>query len=94
MKAKLQQSGILSKLVKTNIRTKIIDRWGPYGIPPVVINPALDSQLKQKLQDLFLTLHSFDEGVTILTNLGIDKFVVVLDDIYDSIREMKRQQEE
>ena len=75
-------------------KTKIIDRWGPYGIPPVVINPAMDSQLKQELQDLFLNLHSFIEGVAILNNLGIDKFVVVPDDIYDSIREMKRQQEE
>ena len=71
--------------------TKIIERWGPYGIPPVVINPALDSNLRQELQDLFLNLHNFDEGMAILANLEIDKFVVVPDDIYDSIRDMKRQ---
>ena len=75
-------------------KTKIIDIWGPYGIPPVVINPAIDSQLKQELQDLFLNLHRFDEGVAILSNLDIDKFVVVPDAIYDSIREMRRQQGE
>ena len=70
-------------------RTRIITRWGPYGIPPVVVNPALDPQLKQQLRDFFLNLHSYDEGSRILNNLGIDKFVVVPDDIYDSLREMK-----
>ena len=71
--------------------TKIIERWGPYGIPPVVVHPSMDSQLKQELQDLFLNLHNFDEGIAILANLEIDKFVVVPDGIYDSIRDMKRQ---
>ncbi len=70
-------------------QTKIISRWGPYGIPPVVINPALDFQLKQQLQDFFLNLHNSDEGSEILNNLNIDKFVVVPDDAYDSIRDMK-----
>ncbi len=70
-------------------RTKIIARWGPYGIPPVVVSTALDPQLKQQLRDFFLNLHNSDEGNRTLSNLGIDKFVVVPDDIYDSIREMK-----
>ncbi len=69
-------------------RTKIIARWGPYGIPPVVVSPTLDSQLKQQLQGFFLDLHNSDEGVMILNNLAIDKFVVVPDSRYDSIREM------
>ena len=68
-------------------KTKIIVRWGPYGIPPVVINPVLDPQLKQQIQDFFLDLHKSAEGSRILDNLAIDKFVVVPDDIYDSVRE-------
>ncbi len=70
-------------------KTKVIARWGPYAMPPVVVNPALDSQLKQQLQDFFLNLHNSDEGKTILNNLAIDKFIVIPDDAYDSIREMK-----
>ena len=70
-------------------KTKVIARWGPYGIPPVVVNPALDPQLKQQLRDFFLDLHNSDEGKRILNNLGIDKFVVAPDNIYDFIREMK-----
>ena len=70
-------------------KTKIIARWGPYGIPPVVISPSLDSQLKQKLLEFFLELYESSEGKGILNNLAIDKFVLVNDDIYDSIREMR-----
>lgn len=72
-------------------KTKIIVRWGPYGIPPVVIDPNLDEQLKQSLRDFFLDLHRSDEGKAILTNLAIDKFVTVPDNTYDSIREMKTE---
>ncbi|MCL4552370.1 MAG: phosphate/phosphite/phosphonate ABC transporter substrate-binding protein [Candidatus Marsarchaeota archaeon] len=72
-------------------KTKIITRWGPYGIPPVVVSPALDSPLRQRLQNLLLGLHESDEGRAILAGLGIDKFVVISDDEYDSIRQMKTQ---
>ncbi len=84
---------VYDKLVTDNpelvSNTKVIARWGPYGIPPVVVNPALDPQLKQQLRDFFLDLHNSDEGKRILNNLGIDKFVVAPDNIYDFIREMK-----
>lgn len=74
-------------------KTKIIVRWGPYGIPPVVISPMLAPQLKQQLQDFFLQIHTSDEGRKILDDLGIDKFVVVSDDIYDHVREMQTKLE-
>lgn len=70
-------------------KTRIIARWGPYGIPPVVISPALDAELKQQLRDFFVDLHNSDEGRRILNGLAIDRFVVVPDDVYDSIVEMK-----
>jgi phosphonate transport system substrate-binding protein len=70
-------------------KTKAIARWGPYGIPPVAINPELEPQLKQQLREFFLNLHTSSKGVELLNNLGIDKFITVNDDIYDSIREME-----
>ena len=71
-------------------KTKVITRWGPYGIPPVVVSPMLDSRLKQELQELFVNFHNSAEGDKILRSLGIDRFVIVPDSIYDSIREMKK----
>jgi len=75
-------------------KTKVIgDSWGPYGIPPVVINPDLDPQLKSQLLDAFLDLPSSGEGRQILDELSIEKFVQVDDEIYDSIRQMLLQLE-
>ncbi len=71
-------------------KTKVIARWGPYGIPPVVVSPMSDSYLKQKLQNFFLDFHNSAEGDRILQSLGIDRFVIVPDSTYDSIREMKK----
>ena len=72
-------------------KTKVIARWGPYGMPPVVVNPTVDPNLKKQLRDFFLDLHNSAEGKRILSNLGIDRFVVIPDDSYDSIREMKKK---
>jgi phosphonate transport system substrate-binding protein len=69
-------------------KVKIIARWGPYGMPPTVVNPELDSQIKRQLQDFFLGMHDSDEGRNLLNILDIDQFKVVPDDLYDSIREM------
>lgn len=69
-------------------KTKIIARWGPYGIPPVVVSPGLDTKLKSDIQELFLSLDGNPEGKSVLGQLGIDRFVLVRDELYDSIREM------
>ena len=71
-------------------KTRVIARWGPYGMPPLVVGPNSDPHLKEQMKDFFLNLHNSAEGKRILANLGIDKFVVIPDDSYDSIREMKR----
>lgn len=86
---------VYDKLIKDNAElarmTRVVTRWGPYGIPPVVISPNLDSQFKEQLRDFFLNIHSSSEGVTILHKLDIEKFVIAPDSIYDSIREMKKR---
>ncbi len=84
---------VYDQLVASNAelaaKTRVIARWGPYGIPPVVTSPELEPQLKQQLQDFFLDLDNSYEGKMLLNKLVIDEFVVIPDDIYDSVREMK-----
>lgn len=70
-------------------RTKIIQKSEPYGIPPIVVPPSLDSNLKENLRSLFLNIHTEEKGREILKMLHIDKFVVLDDNRYDSIREMR-----
>lgn len=72
-------------------KIKVIERWGPYGIPPVVVNPDMELHLKEQLRDAFLNLGVSKEGQRILNDLGMEKFVQVDDNIYDSIRQMLAQ---
>jgi phosphonate transport system substrate-binding protein len=68
---------------------KVIEKWGPYGINPVVVNPNLDPQLKVQLRDLLLRMDEDKQGAELLQQLMVDRFVVVDDSIYDSVREMR-----
>lgn len=70
-------------------KTRVIEKSPPYGIPPVVVRPGLDPELKEKLRQSFLNIHKDKKGMEILKRMFIDKFVVVDDTAYDSIREMK-----
>ncbi|HIQ05298.1 MAG TPA: phosphate/phosphite/phosphonate ABC transporter substrate-binding protein [Anaerolineae bacterium] len=68
--------------------TKVIQRFGPYGIPPVVVHPNLDARFKAQLRDLLLSMDENPDGRAILNELLIDRFVVVPDSLYDSVRDM------
>ncbi|MFQ5880179.1 MAG: phosphate/phosphite/phosphonate ABC transporter substrate-binding protein [Dehalococcoidia bacterium] len=69
--------------------TKIVDRWGPFGINPVVVHPGLDADLKDRLREVLLTMDQDPQGSRILSNLHIDRFVVPDVGIYDSVRAMR-----
>jgi len=69
-------------------KLKIIWKSPPYGIPPVVVNPRLDADLKQHLRAIFFEMRDTTEGRRILASLGIDRFAPIEDAAYDSIRLM------
>lgn len=80
---------INSKNPALTSRTKIIWKSEPYGIPPVVVPKGLAPDLKEKLRRLFLNLNQDETGRQILASLKIDRFVVLDDSRYDSIRKMQ-----
>lgn len=71
-------------------KTRVIHISSPYGIPPVVVHPKVNPELKRLLRDIFLNMHQDSPGKEILERLMIDKFVAVEDDLFDSIREAKK----
>lgn len=71
-------------------RTRIIKKSEPYGIPPVVVPKGLAPELKEKLRRVFLNLERDEAGRQILARLKIDRFVLIEDSRYDSIRKMQR----
>lgn len=72
-------------------RTRIIHRSPPFGIPPVVVGPAARPQLVAELRDVLLHMADDPEGQAALAGLDIDRFVLIDDSAYDSVRELERQ---
>ncbi len=70
-------------------RTRIIKVSKPYGIPPVVVRPGLDEDLRKRIKGVLLSMHNEEQGKGILQGMFIDRFVEVDDSIYDTIREVK-----
>lgn len=67
-------------------RLTIIAKSPPFGAPPIVVNPKLDPELKQKLQDALLKMNDTPEGQRILAELNTERFVAPDDHWYDSVR--------
>lgn len=68
---------------------KIIKRSKPFGMPPVIIHPNVDINLKKELRSVLLNMNTDAQGREILSHLGIERFVLGKDRDYDSIRNMK-----
>jgi phosphonate transport system substrate-binding protein len=66
----------------------VIEKHGPYAIPPIVTHPGTDPALKQKLRSILLDMHNDEKGKILLNKIEIEKFVVIDDSNYDSVREM------
>ena len=69
--------------------TRILATSEPYGIPPIVVHPDLDNDLKRQLRSILLEMHADTEGRAILSAIKIDRFEVIGDSAYDSVREMQ-----
>jgi phosphonate transport system substrate-binding protein len=70
-------------------RTRIIRKSEAFGIPPVVVPSSLDETMKENLRQLFLNIHTEEKGRKIIEKLHIDKYVLLDDQRYDSIRKMQ-----
>jgi phosphonate transport system substrate-binding protein len=81
---------IQSKNPGLTSQTRVIKKSPPYGIPPVVVHPDLDPELKKKLKSIFLSIHENPTGRELLGTLQIDRFAEGHDEDYASVRELNR----
>jgi phosphonate transport system substrate-binding protein len=72
-------------------RTRVIERSPPYGIPPVVVHPQLNTRLKEEVRAVFLGMHTDEQGRAALAHLLLDRFVPIQPDAYATIRAMAAQ---
>jgi phosphonate transport system substrate-binding protein len=67
---------------------RILWQSTPYGAPPVVVHPDLDPARKAQLQQVLLEMDRDPEGRATLALLGVNRFVLPDDRLYDSAREV------
>lgn len=67
---------------------KIIKKSELFGMPPVVTPLTIKTKCFNRLQNIFLTLDQDTTGKKILEKLGIEKFVIVNDSIYNNVRNL------
>ena len=69
-------------------KVRVIHRSPPFGIPPVVVSPKLDENLKRELQKVLLNMGDNPEGTKALEAIGVEKFTTIDDHAYDDIRNL------
>lgn len=72
-------------------KIKVIQKSRPFASPPVVMRPTLDPSLKKEIRSAFLFLHKTPAGAQIVSRLGVDRFINIEDEAYNSVREIARR---
>jgi phosphonate transport system substrate-binding protein len=57
-------------------KVKVLVKSAPFGIPPIVVHPDLDPQLKKDILSVLLRMQEDAEGKSILAELHTERFVV------------------
>jgi phosphonate transport system substrate-binding protein len=68
-------------------KTRIIMKSPEFGMPPVVVHPKMNPVLKEHLLNTLITMHETPGGKVVLTKLGIDRFLIPDNELYDSVRQ-------
>jgi phosphonate transport system substrate-binding protein len=68
-------------------KTRIIMKSPAFGMPPVVVHQKMDPALRENIQTILINMHKSDGGKVALEKMGIDRFVIPDDSLYDSVRE-------
>jgi phosphonate transport system substrate-binding protein len=69
-------------------RVRVVHTSPSFGIPPVVVHPDLDSELKAELRNALVAMNRNGQGRSALHALHVDGFTVVSPELYDDIRAM------
>ena len=69
-------------------KTRVIRKSQPFGSPPLVASDRLKDDVRSKVQELMLSMHTDPEGKRILENLLIDRFVAPREEWYETARAM------
>jgi phosphonate transport system substrate-binding protein len=69
-------------------KTRVVRKSQRFGSPPLVASARLRSEVRLKIQELMLSMHTDPEGRYILEKLLIDRFVAPREEWYEPARAM------
>jgi phosphonate transport system substrate-binding protein len=69
-------------------KTRVIRKSQPVGGPPLVASARLRGDVRSKVQEIMLSMHTDPEGKRILEKLLIDRFVAPREEWYEPARAM------
>lgn len=70
-------------------RTRVIHHSPPFAIPPVVAGTHVPEQTRTAVANILLRMNGDTSGRSALAVAGIDRFVLIGDEAYDSIRALE-----
>jgi ABC-type phosphate/phosphonate transport system substrate-binding protein len=72
-------------------KVRIVYESEPFGNPPLVASVTMSESLRQRFRELLFAMNNDPEGAKILSELLIDRFTVLDEQLYDPIRRMLAQ---
>lgn len=72
-------------------RIKVIHTSPPFGMPPVVVRPDINVQLRADLEAILLGMHETADGLAALDALGYNRFVLMSEEDYRTAEEIEAQ---
>lgn len=72
-------------------KVRVIHRSPPFGVPPVVVSPMVDENLKRELQIVLLDMALDPQGQKALSEIGVERFVKIEESAYDETRQFLKQ---
>lgn len=67
---------------------RVIERIGPFPMPPVAASPGLDEAQRQQVEQALLAMHTTAAGQRILEQAGMRRFAAVTNHDYNPIRQI------
>lgn len=69
-------------------RVRVIEASPAVGNPPVVVKSGLDEELREKIEEFFLSMHLDSQGLEALEEMRVEQFVPGDEVDYVSVKEM------
>ena len=67
-------------------KIRVLEKSPPFGIPPIVVHPSLDPELREAILSVLLNMNQDAQGKEILTKLQIERYVIPDADLFAPLR--------